>query len=128
MPTSIDYRAVLSGSGAQGCAAQQRALADEGEVVIAAGGVGDGGATVDRDTYVGQIPDVATIDPDRTDCVANTDSITGIAATVDIAEGSGAAAGRRRGNPTVPSGSHISWAGVTAAKELALEVREARLS
>ncbi len=56
-------RAVLSGSGAQGFTAQQRALADEGEVVVTAGGVGDGGAPVGRDAQVGQVGDVAAVDP-----------------------------------------------------------------
>src|SRR5215216_6277178 len=74
-------RAVLSGSGAKGFAAQHSALADEGEVVVAAGGVGDGGAAVDRDANVGQVADIATVDPDRAARgVADTDGITGVAA------------------------------------------------
>ena len=54
--------AELSGSGAQGFSAQQSALADEGEVIVATGGVRDGGAAVSSDTQAGQVPDVATID------------------------------------------------------------------
>jgi hypothetical protein len=54
-------RAMLSGSGAQGFAAQQYALADEGEVVIATGGVGDGGASAGRNAQIGQIADVAAV-------------------------------------------------------------------
>jgi hypothetical protein len=36
---------------------QARALADEGEVVIAARGIGNRGAAVGRDIQVGQVPD-----------------------------------------------------------------------
>jgi hypothetical protein len=57
-------RAAPSGSGAQGFATQQRALADEGEVVVAAGCIGDGGAPVGRDTQIGQVGDVAAVDAD----------------------------------------------------------------
>ena len=60
-PTS---RAVLSGSGAQGFAAQQRALADEGEVVVTTGGVGNRRPAAGRDPQVGQVPDIPTIDTD----------------------------------------------------------------
>ncbi len=86
-------RAVLGGSGAQGFAAQQRALADEGEVVVAAGGVGDRGAAVGRDTQVGQVGDVSAVDPNRANGVADADGITGVAAAVDVGDRDRAAVG-----------------------------------
>jgi hypothetical protein len=37
-------------------------LADEGQVVVAAGGVRDGGAAVGRDSEIGQVRDVPAVD------------------------------------------------------------------
>jgi hypothetical protein len=50
--------------GLRDSAAQQKVtgLADEGQVVVAAGGIRDGGATIGRDPQVGQVCDVSAVD------------------------------------------------------------------
>src|SRR5215213_1003376 len=89
-------------------AGSEMTLTDEGEVVITAGGVGDGGAAVGRDTQVGQIGDAAAVDSDRTTPgVADADGVPGIAAAVDVAERRRTAISRRRGNATVACGRGI---------------------
>ena len=77
-----------SSSGASGRLreTQLKALADEGEVVIAAGGVGDGGAAVGRDAQVGQVGDAAAVDRPTAPGVADADGVAGIAAAVDVAD------------------------------------------
>src|SRR5829696_2625213 len=79
-----------------------KGLADESEVVIAAGGIGDGGAAVGGDAQVGQIGDATAVNSDRTaPGVPDADGISRIAAAVDVAERSRATIGRRRGNAAV---------------------------
>src|SRR5215213_5554873 len=115
--------AMPSGSGAQGFSAQQRALADEGEVVVAAGGVRDGSAAVSRDIQVGHVPNGAAVDRDpAAPGVANADGITGIATAVDVADGDRATIGRRGGNPTVAGGGDVACARIATAEELVLQL------
>src|SRR5215212_6449900 len=79
-------------------------LADEGEVVIAAGGIGDCGATVGRDAELGRVGDSAAINAYVAPAgVANADGVAGIAAAVDIADGGNAAVGRCACNAAVTS-------------------------
>ena len=97
---------MLNGSGAKGFAAQPgaaRGLADEGQVVVTARGVRNGGATVGRDTEIGQVPDVSAVDSDRTRGIADTDGVAGIAAAVDVANTDRATIRGRGGDPTVPA-------------------------
>src|SRR5215204_7052189 len=81
-------------------------LADEGEVVVAAGGVRDGGATVDRDPEGGGVQAVAAVDlgihRHIAGGVADADGITDVATAVDIADGDGATTRRGGGNAAVP--------------------------
>src|SRR5215213_1287196 len=80
-------------------------LTDEGEVVVAARGVRDRGATVDRDPEGGGVQAVAAVDlgihRHIAGGVADADSITDVATAVDIADGDSAAVGRGRGNAAV---------------------------
>ena len=111
-------RPVLSGSGAQGMTAQQTALADEGEVVVAAGGVGYSGATIGRDTQVGQVRDGSAVDRDRAARgVADADGVASIAAAIDVGDRDGAAVGRRCRNPAVAGGDDVAGAGIATTKE-----------
>ena len=81
----------------------EKTLADEGQVVVAAGGVGDGRAAIGGDTQGGQVPDIATVDEDRAaPGVADANSVTGIAAAVNVADLNRTATGRRRRNAAVP--------------------------
>src|SRR5215207_4024629 len=77
-------------------------LADEGEVVIAAGGVRDRGAAVGRDAELGRVGDGAAVDAHVAPAgVANADGVAGIAAAVDIADSGNAAVGRCARNAAV---------------------------
>src|SRR5215213_3580526 len=83
-------------------------LADEGEVVIAAGGVRNRGAAVGRDSQQGLVGDGTTIDTDRAARgVANADGVAGVAAAIDVADADRAAAGRRACNATIPCRRNI---------------------
>src|SRR5215207_7388829 len=115
-------RAILSGSGVSLFAAQRGALADEGEVVVATGGVGDGSAAIGRDIQVGRVADGSTVDRDRTRGIADTDGITSVAAAVDVGDRDRAAVGRRRSHPAVAGGGDVAGACIAATKELALEI------
>src|SRR3954453_12052447 len=83
-------------------------LADEGEVVVAAGGVRDPRATVDRDTERGRVQAVAAVDlwihGNEGGRVADANGVADVAATVDVASGHGAAVRRGGRHATVPSG------------------------
>src|SRR4051812_32615925 len=82
-------------------------LADEGEVVIATGGVGDGGAAVGGDAKQGLVGDGAAINPDRADRVTNADGAASIAAAVDVGDRDCAAIGGTARNAAVPRRSGI---------------------
>src|SRR4026209_1881000 len=72
-------------------------LADEGEIVVAARGVGDGRTPIDRDPDRGRVQAVATIDRRiGTDRVADADRVTGVATAVNVADRNGPAVGGRR--------------------------------
>src|SRR5918993_2539981 len=114
-------RAVLGGSGAQGFAAQERALADESEVVVAARGVGDRRPAAGRDTQVGQVPDIPTIDTNRPNGVSDADGIAGVAAAVDVGDRDRTAAGRRRGDPAVTGGGDVGRTLVAPTEESGAE-------
>src|SRR3954465_7325818 len=77
-------------------------LTDEGEVVVAAGGVSDGRATVNGDAEVGGVEAIAAVDDGIGIGVADADGITDVAATVDVAGGDGAAARGGCRHTTVP--------------------------
>src|SRR5215217_231248 len=84
--------------------ANSNALADEGEVVVAAGGVRDRGAAVGGDAQLGRVADAAAIDSDvAAPGVANADGVAGIAAAVDVADCDRAAIGRSGCNAAVTS-------------------------
>src|SRR4051794_21231877 len=86
--------------------ANSNALADEGEVVIAAGGVRDGGAAVGGDAQLGAVGDGAAINANiAAPSVANADSVAGIAAAVDVADRNRAAIGGSGSNAAVTSRS-----------------------
>src|SRR5829696_7327493 len=75
--------------------AERDALADEGEVVVAAGSVGDGGTTVGRDVEGRRVEATATVCSDRASPgVADANGVTGVAAAVDVANRDRAAVGR----------------------------------
>src|SRR5918995_1604316 len=69
-------------------------LADEGEVVVAAGGVRDRGAAIDRDAERGRVQAVAAVDNRIGKGIADTDGVTDVATAVDVADGDGATVGR----------------------------------
>src|SRR5215203_5500654 len=121
-------RSVLSGPGAGGFTAQHRLLADEGEVVVPTGGVGDSSAAVGRDVQLSRVGDGTTVDSNRAaPGVTDTDGITSIATAVDVADGDHAAVGRRRRNSAIARRGDVAGACIAATKELALEVLDARL-
>src|SRR5829696_1875505 len=95
---------------------QARTLADEGEVVVAAGGVRDRGATVGRDVEGGRVQATATVCSDRASPgVADADGVTDVAPTVDVANGDRTAA--RRGPRHVPNSRRGDVSCALAAKE-----------
>src|SRR5215213_9969309 len=83
-------------------------LADEGEVVIAAGGVRDRGAAVGRDAQLGRVGDGTTVGANvAAPGVADADGVAGIAAAVDVPNRGHAAVGGRRSNAAVTRRSGI---------------------
>src|SRR5215207_5843942 len=83
-------------------------LADEGEVVVAAGSVRDGGAAVGGDAQRGAVSHGAAIDLDRAaPGVADADGAASVAAAVDVADCDRAAIGRSGSNAAVTSRSDI---------------------
>src|SRR5918993_4463589 len=87
-------------------------LADEGEVVVAAGGVGDGGAAVDFDGESGRIQAIAAIDVRiGTIGVADADGVADVAAAVDVSGGNGAAVGRGGRDAAVAGGGGVDELG-----------------
>src|SRR5918993_2856550 len=85
---------------------KKRDLANESQVVIAAGSIRDGGAAVNRDSHSGLVEDVTTIDVRIwADSVADRDRAADVAAAVDIGSRHGAAvAGRRCHAPVARAG------------------------
>src|SRR5829696_4367249 len=99
---------------------QARTLADEGEVVVAAGGVRDRGATVGRDVERRRVEATATVCSDRASPgVADADGVTGVAAAVDVANGDRTAARRGRRHAAIAGGGDVGCA--LAAKERVLD-------
>ena len=78
-------------------------LADESEVVVAAGGVRDGGATVDSDAEGGGVQAVAAVDDPIVIGIADPDGVTGVAAAVDVADGHGAPFAEAVATPPLPA-------------------------
>src|SRR5918998_4704831 len=88
--------------------ANSNALADEGEVVIAARGVRDRGAAVGGDAQLSAVGDGAAVDRNRAaPGVANADGVAGIAAAVDVPDCDRAAIGGSGSDATVTSRSDI---------------------
>src|SRR5262245_19558828 len=82
-------------------------LADEGQVVVATGGVRDRGAAVGRDAQRGAVGVGAAIDGHRAVGVAHADGAAGVAAAVDVTNGHRAAIGGCGRNAAVTGGSGI---------------------
>ena len=67
---------------------------DNGQVVVAAGCIGNGRTAIGRHANVGHVGDVSTVDHDRaTRSVADADGAASIAAAVDVTDGDRAAVG-----------------------------------
>src|SRR5215216_2065195 len=96
------------------------ALADEGEVVIATRGIGDGGATVNRDVERGRVQAVAAIDLRIVEGVADADGVTDVATAVDVTNGNGAAVRRCGRHAAVPRGGNVGGTFIPT-KELVLQ-------
>ena len=91
-----------------GQARVQLRLANEGEVVVAAGSVRDRGAAIGGDAELGRVADAAAVHCDRAaPGVANADSVAGIAAAVDVADPNRAAIGGSSRDAAVTSRSGI---------------------
>src|SRR5437763_6228817 len=77
-------------------------LTNEGEVVVAAGGVGNRRPAIGRDVEGGGVGDRAAIHPDfAAEGVADPDGVAGITPAVDIAGADGAAIGGRAGHAAI---------------------------
>jgi hypothetical protein len=69
-----------------------QALADEGEVVTAARGIGNRGASVDRHVERGGVEDVAAVNGRiRAEGIADSNRVADVATGVDVADGDGTA-------------------------------------
>ena len=90
---------MTAGDGCQ----QARTLTDKGEVVVAAGGIGNGRAAIGRDAEVRQVGDRPTVDANRAPGIADADGVAGVATAVDVSDGDRAAVSGSRATPPLPA-------------------------
>ena len=92
-------------------------LADEGEVVVATGSVGDRRPAVDRDVEPCSVQDGAAGDVGIwAERVANSNCTTGVSAAVDVSDGDRAAVSGSRGDTAIPRRGDVNEL-VTITKE-----------